>query len=323
MTAATGAQTPVAGVPLPSWNDGKAKQAILDFVRVTTDASSPSFVRREDRVATFDQDGTLWVEHPLYTQGMFAIDRVAELAPRHPEWKTTAPFSAILSGDQARLAALTEGDWAKVIAATHAGMSNDAFIALASDWIAKAKHPRFKRLYTELTYQPMQEAIQYLRSNGYAVYIVTGGGQEFVRAFAQQAYGVPPEQVIGSSIKVQYEYVNGQPVLMRLPELFFNDNNAGKAIGINLFIGKRSCAAFGNSTGDREMLEWTGAGSGARLRMLILHDDPVREYAYGPARGLPNTSVGTFSAALLNEAEARSWMVISMKNDWNRLFAFD
>jgi hypothetical protein len=178
-------------------------------------------------------------------------------------------------------------------------------------------------LYTDLTYQPMREAMEYLRSNGFTTYIVTGGGQEFVRAFAQEAYGVPPERVIGSSIQVKYEYVNGQPVLMRSPNIFFNDNNEGKAIGINLFIGKRPQAAFGNSTGDREMLEWTGAGSGPRLRMLVHHDDPVREYAYGPAGGLPNTSVGTFSTALLSEAEARGWTVISMKNDWARVFTFD
>jgi len=328
LAEAAGAQT--AGVqgstsagPLSSWNDGPAKKAIFDFVKATTDASSANFVKPEDRIATFDQDGTLWVEHPAYAQAMFAIARVVELAPHHPEWKTTAPFSVILSGNAEGIAKLKEEEWAQILAVTHAGMSNEAFVELVMTWIAGAKHPRFKRLYTDLTYVPMREAMDLLRTNGFKTYIVTGGGQEFVRAYAERVYGVPPEQVIGSSIAAKYEFVNGQPALMREPKLFFNDNNGGKAIGINMFVGKRPYAAFGNSTGDQQMLEWTGAGTGARLKMLVYHDDPVREYAYGPAGGLPDSSVGTFSTALMTEAQTRGWTVISMKNDWKRIFSFE
>ena len=280
-------------------------------------------IKPEDRIATFDQDGTLWVEHPAYAQAMFAIARVVELAPHHPEWKTTAPFSVILSGNAEGIAKLKEEEWAQILAVTHAGMSNEAFVELVMTWIAGAKHPRFKRLYTDLTYVPMREAMDLLRTNGFKTYIVTGGGQEFVRAYAERVYGVPPEQVIGSSIAAKYEFVNGQPALMREPKLFFNDNNGGKAIGINMFVGKRPYAAFGNSTGDQQMLEWTGAGTGARLKMLVYHDDPVREYAYGPAGGLPDSSVGTFSTALMTEAQTRGWTVISMKNDWKRIFSFE
>jgi phosphoserine phosphatase len=276
----------------------------------------------EDRIATFDQDGTLWTEHPLYTQAEFMLSRVRELAPRHPEWRHNASFEAILSGDFETLKNSAETDWAEIIDATHGGMSIEAFTDLAAQWLKTAKHPRFNRLYTELVYQPMLEAMDYLRANGFKTYIVTGGGQEFVRVYAQAVYGVPTEQVIGSFIGTKYEYVNGKPTLTRLSKLFFSDNNAGKAIGINLFIGKRPFAAFGNSTGDQQMLEWVGAGAGARLKMLVLHDDAQREYAYGPADGLPNTKVGTFSVALMNEAKSRGWTVISMKNDWKRIFAF-
>jgi phosphoglycolate phosphatase-like HAD superfamily hydrolase len=308
---------------LASWKDGPAKQGLINFARATGDASSPNFVKPEDRIATFDQDGTLWVEHPLYAQAAFAVARVVALAPEHPDWKTTPPFSAVLSGNPDALATLKEEDWAQIIAATHSGMDTEAFLEIASQWLATAKHPRFGRLYTELTYQPMREALDFLRAAGFKTYIVTGGGQEFVRAFAQRVYGIPVEQVIGSGIQTKYEFVDSKPVLMREPKLFFNDNNDGKAIGINLFVGKRPYAAFGNSTGDQQMLEWTGAGAGARLKMLVLHDDPVREYAYGPAGGLPDTSVGTFSPALLSEARTRGWTVISMKNDWSRIFSFE
>jgi haloacid dehalogenase-like hydrolase len=322
-TQTAGAQAVPSVTPLSSWNEGPAKKAIFDFVTATTNASSSNFVKPEDRIATFDQDGTLWVEHPAYAQAMFAIARVVALAPEHPGWKTTPPFSVILSGNAEGIAKLKEEEWAEILAATHAGMTNEAFVELVKTWIATAKHPRFKRLYTDLTYLPMRETMNFLRSNGFKTYIVTGGGQEFVRAYAESVYGVPPEQVIGSSIATKYELVNGQPVLMREPKLFFNDNDGGKAIGINLFIGKRPYAAFGNSTGDQQMLEWTGAGSGARLKMLVYHDDPVREYAYGPAGGLPDTSVGTFSTALMTEAKTRGWTVISMKNDWKRIFSFE
>jgi phosphoserine phosphatase len=307
--------------PLPSWNDGPAKQAIVEFVEAVTTEGGADFVPPDDRIATFDQDGTLWVSHPLYTQAMFALDRVVELAPEHPEWEDREPFKAVLTGDRAAMAKFGEGDWAEIIGATHAGMTTEQFVKIAGDWLAKAQHERFKRPYTELVYQPMLEVMDYLRDNGFRTYIVTGGGQEFVRVYSEEVYGVPPEQVVGSSIVTKYEYRDGEPVLMREPKVFFIDDKAGKAIGINLFIGKRPYAAFGNSGGDREMLEWTGAGDGARLKMLVLHDDAEREYAYGPANGLPDTKVGTFSQALADEAKAKGWVVISMKNDWKTIFA--
>jgi phosphoserine phosphatase len=310
-----------AGDPLPSWNEGAARQAIVEFVEAVTTEGGAEFVPPEDRIATFDQDGTLWVEQPLYTQGIFALDRVAELAPEHPEWKTEEPFKAVLAGDRAAMARFTEQDWARIIAATHAGVTTQQFLELAGDWLAQAKDARFDRLHTELVYQPMLEVLELLRASGFRTYIVTGGGQEFVRAYSERVYGVPPEQVVGSSIATKYEYQGGRPVLMREPKVFFIDDKDGKAIGINLFIGKRPYAAFGNSGGDREMLEWTGAGDGARLMMLVLHDDAEREYAYGPANGLPDSKVGTFPQALLEEARQRGWVVISMKNDWKTIFS--
>ena len=317
------AQTHAQTDPLPSWNDGPAKQAIIQFVKDTTDKSGPKYVAPEDRIATFDNDGTLWVEHPLYTQAIFALDRVKALAPEHPEWKTTEPFKSVLADDKAAMAKFGEQDWAHIIAATHAGMTIEAFLGIAKEWLTTAKHPRFQRPYTELVYQPMLEVMNYLRANGFKTYIVTGGGQEFVRVYAQKVYGVPPEQVVGSSIATKYEYRDGKPVLMRLPKVFFIDDHAGKAIGINLFIGKRPYAAFGNSDGDREMLEWTTAGDGARLGMLVLHDDAEREYAYGPAAGLPDTKVGTFTLGLYDEAKKKDWIVISMKKDWKVIFPFE
>ena len=304
--------------PLASWSEGPTKQAIIDFVRVTTNQVSP-----DNRIATFDQDGTLWVEHPVYTQAMFALDRLHALAPKHPEWKVHDPFKAVLANNQAAMAKFSERDWAEIVFVTHAGMSQAEFADIVRQWLATAKHPRFNRLYTELVYQPMREVMDYLRVNGFKTYIVTGGGQDFVRTYAQEVYGVPPEQVVGSSIATKYEIKNGKPELIRLPKLFFDDDHAGKAIGIDLFIGKRPYAAFGNSTGDREMLEWTGAGNGTRLKMLVHHDDAQREYAYGPAGGLPNTAVGTFDQSLMDEAKAKGWTIISMKNDWKRVFAFE
>ena len=280
--------------PLPSWNDGPAKEAVLAFVRDTTDKSSPKYVEPADRIATFDQDGTLWTEHPLYGQAMFALDRLGKMAPQHPEWKQKEPFKSVLAGDRAAMSKFTEADWMQIVAVTHAGMSTEAFQGLVKDWLATAKAPRFDRPYTDLVYQPMLEVMQYLRANGFRTYIVTGGGQEFVRAYSEKVYGVPPEQVVGSSIVTTYVNTNGKPVLMREPKPFFIDDGPGKAIGINLFIGKRPQAAFGNSgtaikSGDAQMLEWTQAGDGARLMMLVLHDDAKREYAYGPAGGLPDT----------------------------------
>lgn len=307
--------------PLESWNDGPAKQVIIDFVNATTDRASASYVPPEDRIATFDQDGTLWVEHPLYGQAFFALDRVHEMAPQHPEWRSREPFKAVLANDMPALAHLSERDWAELIFVTHAGMSQADFLEIVTHWLATAKHPRFKRPFTELVYQPMIEVIDYLRANQFETFIVTGGGQDFVRAYSQRVYGIATQRVIGSSLVTKY--LQGKAELMRQPKLFFNDNFDGKAIGIDLFVGKRPYAAFGNSTGDREMLEYAGAGNRARLKMLVYHDDAAREYAYGPAGGLPDTKVGTFTQPLLDEARSRTWTVISMKKDWRRVFAFE
>jgi phosphoglycolate phosphatase-like HAD superfamily hydrolase len=308
---------------LASWNDGPAKQAIISFVKEVTDKSGSKYVEPPDRIATFDQDGTLWVEHPLYTQAMFALARVHELASQHPEWKETEPFKAVLTNDRASMAKFSEADWEIILAATHSGMSTEAFQELVKQWLATATDPRFHRHYTELVYQPMIELMEFLRANGFRTYIVTGGGQEFVRVYSQRVYDIPPEQVVGSSILTKYEYRGGKPELMREPKVFFVDDREGKPAGINLFIGKRPYAAFGNSNGDQQMLEWTQAGAGARLMMLVLHDDAEREYAYGPAAGLPDSPVGTFSDSLMAEARKNGWVVVSMKNDWKRVFNFE
>ncbi len=310
--------------PLPAWNDGAAKQAILNFVKTTTDPSSSNFVPPEQRFATFDQDGTTWVEQPMYTQLIFALDRVATLAPSHPEWKTTQPFATVLSGDKAAMAKLTMKDLETIMVATHTGMTEDQFQTIVKDWIAKAKNPRWDRRYTDLVYQPMLEVMKYLRANGYRTYIVTGGGQDFVRAYAEQVYGIPPEQIIGSALEATYGYNQaGQAILTRPPKLLLNNNFSGKPEDIYLFIGRHPKAAFGNSTGDQQMLEYTQAGGGASLEMLVLHDDAKREYAYGPAQGLPDSKVGTFTQSLYDEAKAKGWTVISMKNDWKRIFAWE
>ena len=310
--------------PLPSWNDGPAKQAIVDFVQATTDQSSPTFVPPEARIATFDQDGTLWVEHPMYSQVMYCLERVPAVVKAKPELAKVEPFKTVLSGNREAMAKLSMKDLEKILAATLTGMSVDEFNAEARKWLAMAKDPRWKRPYTELTYLPMQEVLKYLRANGYKTYIVTGGGQDFVRVYAEQTYGIPPEQVVGTAGGTKYGYAkNGKPFLTKEPKLILNDNNAGKPEGIHLMIGRRPYAAFGNSTGDRQMLEYTKAGDGARLSMLVLHDDATREYAYGPAQGLPATKVGAFTQALYDEAKKQGWVVISMKNDWKRIFAFE
>jgi phosphoserine phosphatase len=313
--------------PLPSWNDGAAKQAIVNFVQTTTDSGSTNFVPPEERIATFDQDGTLWVEHPMYTQVMYCLERVPALVKEKPELAKVAPFSTVLEllhGDHAAMEKLNMDDLLKILAATSTGMSTEQFQADVKQWLAEAKNPRWHKPYNEMTYLPMQEVLKYLRANGYKTYIVTGGGQDFVRVYSEQTYGIPPEQVVGTMGGTRYGYdKDGKPFLTKEPKLLLNDNDAGKPEGIHLMIGRRPHAAFGNSTGDQQMLEYTKAGDGARLSMLVLHDDAVREYAYGPAQGLPDTKVGTFTQKLYDKAQKEGWIVISMKNDWKQIFSFE
>ena len=324
LIASAHAQTATSDNALPSWNDGPAKQAIVDFVRVTTEKGSPNFVVPEERIATFDQDGTLWVEHPIYSQVMYCLDRVPVIADRHPELKYVPPFSTVLSGNQAEIAKLSKLDFEVIAVTTLTDMTTEEFTTEVKKWIETAKDHRWKRLYTDLTYQPMQEVMSYFRANGYRTYIVTGGGQDFVRVYSNRVYDIPPEQVVGTAFGTSFGYnKDGKPILTKDWKLLLNDDNAGKPEGIHLEIGQRPRAAFGNSTGDRQMLEYTGAGDGARLAMLVLHDDATREYAYGPAQGLPDTKVGTFTQALYDEAKKENWTVISMKNDWKRIFSFD
>jgi phosphoglycolate phosphatase-like HAD superfamily hydrolase len=320
----TQVQAQVQADPLPSWNEGPARQAILSFVKETTDAASPRFVPPAERIATFDQDGTLWVEHPVYSQLVYCLDRVPALVKAKPDLARVEPFKTVLSGDRAAIAKLPMKDLEKIAAATLTGVSVEQFDAGVRKWIAEARDPRWKRPYTELTYLPMQELLRYLRASGYKTFIVTGGGQDFVRVYAENTYGIPPEQVVGTAAGTRYAYgADGRPFLTKEPKLLLNDNDAGKPEGIHLLIGRRPRAAFGNSTGDRQMLEYTKAGEGARLSMIVLHDDGKREYAYGPAQGLPDTKVGTFTPALHDEARKQGWVVISMKDDWKRIFAFE
>ena len=314
------AEVPTTTNALPSWNDGTAKQAIMDFVKAATDPSSPNFVEPEARIATFDQDGTLWVEHPIYSQVVYSLDRVPALVKAKPELANVEPFKTVLSGDREAMAKLTTHDLEKILFATLTGMTVGTFEVEAKKWTEEAKDGRWKRPYTELTYQTMQEVLSYLRANGFKTYIVTGGGQDFVRVYSERVYGIPPERAGGTTYSYDTE---GKPILTKDPKLLLNDNDAGKPEGIHLMIGRRPVAAFGNSTGDQQMLEYTGAGDGLRLKMLVLHDDAKREYAYGPAEGLPDTKVGTFSQDLYDEAKKDGWIVISMKNDWKRIFAFE
>src|SRR5450432_217204 len=282
--------------PLPSWNEGAAKKAIVAFVQTTTTQGSPKFVPPEERIATFDQDGTLWVEHPVYSQLMYILDRVPPIVKAKPELANVEPFKTVMSGNREAIAKLSLGDLEKLAVATLTGMSVEQFVAEVKVWLETAKDSRWKRPYTELTYLPMQEVLAYLRANGYRTYIVTGGGQDFVRQYAEKVYGIPPEQVVGTAGATKFGYdKNGRPFLTKEPKVTLNDNNGGKAEGIHLMIGRRPYAAFGNTAGDQQMLEYTAAGDGARLMMLVLHDDGVREYAYGPATGLPDTKVGAFS----------------------------
>jgi len=310
--------------PLPLWNDGAAKQAIVHFVKATTETGGANFVAPEERIATFDQDGTLWVEHPMYSQVMYCLHRVGALVKEKPELKDVEPFKTVISGDREAIGKLTMPDLEKILMATLTGMSTEQFQAEVKQWFAEAKDPRWHKPYNELTYQPMQEVLKYLRANGYKTYICTGGGQDFVRVYAEQTYGIPPEQIVGTMGGTTYGYdKDGKPFLTKDPKLLLNDNNGGKPEGIHLMIGRRPHAAFGNSPGDQQMLEYTKAGDGARLAMLVLHDDAKREYAYGPAQDLPDTKVGTFPQALYDTAKKDGWTVISMKNDWKKIFAFE
>jgi hypothetical protein len=300
--------------PLPSWNDTAPKAAIVAFVDKVTKAGSPDFVPEPERIAVFDNDGTLWVEHPMYTQLAFALDRVKALAPQHPDWATTQPFQAVLEGDMKTLAEAGEKGLVELIMATHSGMTTDEFQKIVSDWIASARDPRFKRPYTELVYQPMLELLAYLRANGFKTFIVSGGGIEFMRPWSEQIYGVPPEQVIGSSIKTEFAIKDGSPILFRLPQVDFIDDKAGKPVGINEYIGRRPIAAFGNSDGDLEMLQWTTLAAGARFGMLVHHTDAEREYAYDR-----DTEFGRLDKAL-DAAAVNQWTVVDMKNDWKTIF---
>jgi phosphoglycolate phosphatase-like HAD superfamily hydrolase len=304
-----------AADPLPSWNDGANKHAILEFVRSVTEEGLPTFVRPLDRVATFDNDGTLWVEQPLYVEGQFVLDRARELAADHPEWKQQQPFRGVLEGGPGALASLTHHDIATLIAATHSGMTTDAFEAGARRWLATAKHPRFGRLYKELTYQPMIELLEFLRANGFRTYIVSGGGADFLRANSEQVYGIPPGQVIGSTGKLAFETRGGKSVLIKLPEVTSIDDKQGKPINIRQHVGQRPILAFGNSDGDLQMLQYTASGDGPRLMLLLHHDDKAREYAYDRT-----SHIGMLDAAL-DAAHENGWNVVSMKSDWNQVFA--
>ncbi len=307
-----------AADPLPSWNDGQAKQSILDFVAAATTQGSPSFVPTEQRIATFDNDGTLWCEQPMYVQLAFALDRVRLLAPIHPDWREKQPFKAALDGDMKALAAAGEHGMVELIMVTHAGMTTDQFEQIVTEWLATARHPRFHRLYTDLVYQPMIELLTYLRANGFKTFIVSGGGIEFMRPWVRQAYDVPPDQVVGSSIKTRFQMDGDIPVLYRLPEVNFVNDGPGKPVGINEHIGQHPIAAFGNSDGDLEMLQWaTMTGPGPHLGMLIHHTDAEREYAYDR-----NSSFGRLDKAL-DAAPAMGWVVIDMKQDWKRIFSFE
>jgi phosphoglycolate phosphatase-like HAD superfamily hydrolase len=317
--AGAGAQAQ-AKDPLPSWNDGRAKQSILGFVKRVTTPGNKEFVRVPERIAVFDNDGTLWCEQPVPVQFYFVADRVKALAPQHPEWKSKEPFASLLRGDVK--AALEGGDHGlmELFMATHTGMTTEEFEKIVKDWIATAKHPKTGKRFLDMTYQPMLEVLAYLRANGFKNFIVSGGGIEFMRPWAEQAYGIPPEQVVGSSMKTKFELRDGKPVLVRLPQLNFNDDKGDKPVGINQHIGRRPIAAFGNSVGDQQMLEYTQGGSGARFELLVLHDDAAREFAYGPARGLPDVKLGYFTPALEEHAKKDGWTVVSMKDDWKSVF---
>lgn len=300
--------------PLPSWNDTASRRRIVEFVKTVTEPGGKGFVPPAERIAVFDNDGTLWAEQPMYVQLAFALDRVKALAPQHPEWKTTAPFSAALSGDLKLLAASGEKGLLDLIVATHAGMTTDEFAATVADWREKARHPRFGLPYTGTVYQPMLELLGYLRANGFKTYLVSGGGVEMIRSFSERVYGVPPEQVVGSTIATEYRVKDGLPAIVRLPKVDFVDDKEGKPVGIQKFIGRRPILAFGNSDGDFQMLEWTTAGPGPRLGLILRHDDAEREYAYDR-----KSPFGRLDKAL-DEAPKMGWTIVSMKHDWTSVF---
>ncbi|TYA58908.1 HAD family hydrolase [Formosa maritima] len=307
--------------PLPSWNDGATKHAIVSFVNAVTDKNSADFVKPADRIATFDNDGTLWSEQPMYFQLFFAMDRVKTLAPEHPEWKTKQPFKAVLDNDMKALMASGKKGLLEIVAETHSGMSTTDFETIVLNWVAKAKHPdpRFKdRLYTQMIFQPMLELLDYLRANEFDVFIVSGGGIEFMRPWTENVYGVPSQNVVGSSFKVTYEYNDGKPTLMRLPKFDFIDDKDGKPVGINSHIGKKPILAFGNSTGDQQMLEWSQSKGTKTFQGLVHHTDADREWAYGP-----DSHIGTFSDELMKKADSSGWHVVNMKTDWKVVYPFE
>ncbi|MCB9904709.1 MAG: haloacid dehalogenase-like hydrolase [Planctomycetes bacterium] len=302
---------------LPSWRDGDARDAIVDFVQRVTKVGGDEFVPPAERIAVFDNDGTLWAEQPLYFQALYIFDRVAELAPEHPEWKTTEPFASILKGDVK--AALAGGEEAllELMAATHGGISTEDFSDSVRSWLEEARHPKTGKRFDEMVYQPMLEVLEYLRANGFKTFIISGGGIDFMRVFAEEVYGIPPEQVFGSSVAAEYKLVDGVPTIVKLPKLHFFDDKEGKPVGVHMHIGRRPIAAFGNSDGDFQMLEWTTAGPGARLGLYVHHDDAEREWAYDRESHIGKLARG------LDEAESRGWTLVSMKDDWKRIFPFD
>jgi hypothetical protein len=302
--------------PLPSWNNGRSRQSILSFVAAVTREGSPDFIPLPQRIATFDNDGTLWCEQPMYVQLAFALDRVKALAPMHPEWKDKQPFKAVLDGDLKALAEAGEHGLVELVMATHAGMTTEEFARIVTEWLSTARHPRFNRAYTDLVYQPMLELLAYLRASGFKTFIVSGGGIEFMRPWSEQIYGVPPEQVVGSSIKTKFEMRDGQPELFRLPAINFIDDGTGKPVGINEHIGRRPIAAFGNSDGDLQMLQWTTKSGGRRLGLIVHHTDSEREYAYDR-----KSHFGKLDKAL-DAAAVNDWTVVSMKDDWKKVFKF-
>lgn len=310
----TGLTTAQAADPLPSWNDGASKQSIIDFVTRVTKEGSADFVPPAERIATFDNDGTLWAEQPMYFQLFFVLDRVKELAPQHPEWKDKEPFASLLKGDVKGALAGGEKAMLEIVMATHAGMTTEEFEKIVKNWLATAKHPVTQRSFTEMVYQPMLELLAYLRANNFKTFIVSGGGIEFMRPWTEAVYGIPPEQVVGSSIKTEFEMQGGKPVLVRLPELDFIDDKTGKPVGINSHIGRRPIAAFGNSDGDLQMLQYTTTGTGPRFGLIVHHTDAEREWAYDR-----KSSIGQLDKAL-DAAPTNGWTVVDMKNDWKVIY---